>query len=57
VGLKKIGPKGKGYIELTLATGKQSGYRFALAPGKVAAHGVTEIYVISARRSADSACS
>jgi hypothetical protein len=47
--LEALGPKGAGHIEPVLASGKKSGYRITLAPGKADAHGVTEHYTISAR--------
>jgi hypothetical protein len=47
--LDELGPKGAGHIEPVLASGKKSGYRITLAPGKAHAHGVTEHFTISAR--------
>jgi hypothetical protein len=47
--LEELGPKEGGGVEPVLASGKKSGYRFTLRPGRVNVHGVTEHYTISAR--------
>jgi hypothetical protein len=47
--LEQLGPKGEGYIEPILASGKKSGYRFILSPGPEDASGVINHYTISAR--------
>jgi hypothetical protein len=46
--LQELGPQGAQYIDMQLATGEKSGYRYQYTP-KRAANGLIEGYAVSAR--------